>query len=310
MRHHLPWGGVLLALYTPILAGQPLSAGSPPAVRLSGNPTPGIWFSAQLIAQETSTTAGRPLRIYDQHIAQMFAVTDGLCRQFPQVQGWRWDYRAGGGAIPMGEFRIPCDMASTMLEQFGKNSAQTVPIQIGNRSQNLRVTPLNLTGERISRWLDVTQTFRPWVDGKGQVQQIMSTLRRTQIPVFLPNQPLRAGELQLFFTSQVPHPHRYDIGLYLFPGCTAGACSFGSFSAERGGKLATPSREFPRDTYQKVTLAGGIQGQFVNSCGAYCTAMVEWVNNGVLYQITARNGDRDGLVRYANEAIQAGARSN
>lgn len=300
--------GWLLAVLVSTTALQPLAANSQPTVRLSGMPTPGTWFSAQLIAQETSTTQGRPLRIYDQHIAQMFAVTGGLCRQYPKVQGWRWDYRAGGGAIPMGEFRIPCDMAGTMFDLFGKSREQTLPVQIGNQSQNLRFTPLNITPEQVSQWLDVTANFRPWVNGNAQVRQIMSTLKGTKIPVFLPKEPLYGGGIQLFFTTEVTQPNRYEIGLYTFPGCTAGACTFGSLSGERGGKLSTRSPEFPRDTYQKVTLAGGIRGQFINSCGAYCTAMVEWLNNGVLYQITGKNADRDGLVRYANEAIQAGAR--
>ncbi|APB33070.1 hypothetical protein GlitD10_0756 [Gloeomargarita lithophora Alchichica-D10] len=300
--------GWLLAVILPVLMGQTLPASSPPTVRLAGTPTPGAWFPAQLIASETSTTQGRPLRIYDQHIAQMFAVTGGLCRQFPKVQGWRWDYRAGGGTLPMGEFRIPCDMADTMLESFGKGRTQTIPVQIGKQSQNLRVTPLNLTGEQIPRWLEVTANFRPWVNSAGQVRQIMSALKPTKIPVFLPSEPLQAGGIQLFFTNEAAKPNSYEIGLYVFPGCTAGACTFGSLRGERGGKLSNPSKEFPKDTYEKVTLAGGVRGQFVNSCGAYCTAMVEWVNNGVLYQITGKNADRDGLVRYANTAIQAGAR--
>lgn len=299
--------GMVLAGILPLCLPQRLYANPLPSVRLASNPKLGQWFPAQFIAQETRTTTGRPLRIYDQHIAQMFAVTRGLCRQFPKVQGWRWDYRAGGGSIPMGEFRIPCDMAHTMLDMFNRGQEQTLAIQIGNQSQNLRFTPLSITPEQVSQWLDVTENFRPWVNNRGQVQQIMSTLRRTKIPVFLPNEPLRAGESQLFFVSNAT-PNRYDIVLYHFPGCRAGACTFGSFSGERGGTLTTPSKEFPRDTYQPVSLAGGIRGQFVNSCGAYCTAMVEWRANGVLYRITARNGDRDGLVLYANEAIQAGAR--
>ncbi|WP_247215094.1 hypothetical protein [Synechococcus sp. C9] len=308
MAHLSKLAGLLLAGFVSTLTSHALGATPSPQVRLAGTPAPGTWFSAQLIAQETRTTPGRPLRIYDQHIAQMFAVTGGLCRQFPQVQGWRWDYRAGGGQIPMGEFRIPCEMASTMLNRFGKGQEQTVPLQVGNQSQTLRVTTLNLTGERIAQWLDVTANFRPWVDAAGQVRQIMDTLKRTKIPVFLPQEPLRAGAMQLFFVSATVQPDRYDIGLYTFPGCTAGACTFGSLSGERGGKLSTPNREFPGETRQKVTLAGGIPGQFVNSCGAYCTAMVEWLNQGVRYRMTARNADLDGLVQYANTAIQAGAR--
>ena len=308
MAHLSKLAGLLLTGFVHTLTSHSLAATPVPQVRLAGTPTPGTWFSAQLIAQETRTTPGRPLRIYDQHIAQMFAVTGGLCRQYPQVQGWRWDYRAGGGQIPMGEFRIPCSMAGEMLNVFGKGQDQTVPIRVGNQSQNLRVTTLNLTGERIPQWLDVTENFRPWVDAAGQVRQIMGTLKRTKIPVFLPREPLRAGGMQLFFASETVQPDRYAIGLYTFPGCTAGACTFGSFSGERGGKLSTRNREFPPETYQKVTLAGGIPGQFVNSCGAYCTAMVEWINQGVRYRMTARNADLDGLVQYANEAIQAGAR--
>lgn len=291
-----------------LLVAQPVYGSLNPTVRLTDAPTPGPWFAAQLIAQEMNTTPGRPLRIYDRHIAHMFAVTEALCRRFPQVQGWRWDYRAGSGAIPMGEFRIPCEMAAAMKSQFELGPGQTIAIQVGRQSQNLVIRPLNITSEQVPAWLDVTETFRPWVSSDGQIRQIMSTLRRVKIPVLLPDDPLRLGDMQLFFVSTVSRPDQYDIVLYSFPGCRAGACTVGSYSGQRGGKLAVPRKESPRDTHQTVRLANGIQGQFINSCGAYCTAVVQWISNGILYEISARNGDRDGLVKLANRAIQAGPR--
>ncbi|MCS6782181.1 MAG: hypothetical protein RMI89_04815 [Gloeomargarita sp. SKYBB_i_bin120] len=208
----------------------------------------------------------------------------------------------------MGEFRIPCEMAAAMKRQFEPSSTQTIVIQVGRQSQNLSIQPLNITGERVLAWLDVAETFRPWVHGRGQIQQIMGTLRRVKIPVLLPDEPLRRHGVQLFFVSTVPSPNEYLIELFTFPGCRVGACTVGSFSGRWGGKLAIPKKEWPRDTHQMVRLAKGIQGQFIKTCGAYCTSFVQWVSNGVLYEISARDADRDSLVQLANQAIQAGPR--
>jgi hypothetical protein len=58
--------------------------------------------------------------------------------------------------------------------------------------------------------------------------------------------------------------------------------------------------------FRNIKLFGGTKGIFVNSCGAYCTALVEWKHEGVLYRVTMKNGTQKELEQIANLAIEIG----
>ena len=82
---------------------------------------------------------------------------------------------------------------------------------------------------------------------------------------------------------------------------------FRSIRGQKGGEFST-KMEGVTKTLKTVQLAGGVKGNFHNGCGAYCTANLEWKNQGFLYTVAIRNGEQEDLIKIANSAIQAGKR--
>ncbi len=102
-------------------------------------------------------------------------------------------------------------------------------------------------------------------------------------------------------------PKGYKLSLAAAPGCNdSTACFVADFTATKGG---TPFGSQP------VTLAKGITGRVQPlSCGASCSPpSVEWVSDGVLYDIQANivtpgGSANSALVALANSAISHGSR--
>ncbi|MBD1871244.1 PPC domain-containing protein [Cyanobacteria bacterium FACHB-471] len=141
-------------------------------------------------------------------------------------------------------------------------------------------------------------------DAVFPVDQVLPQLQQgTRVPILLPNQvPLLD---QVYFDSTVEE-NSYSVDFVYTPDCQATACYAGTIRAERGGQLPTLE---PGESFQTVQLAGGVRGQFVNFCGAYCTAVLSWQSEGVLYEVILKNGAQEELVQIANSAIEAGFRS-
>ncbi|WP_225913956.1 SH3 domain-containing protein [Leptolyngbya ohadii] len=135
------------------------------------------------------------------------------------------------------------------------------------------------------------------------VDRLRSQLQgRTQVPIVLPNQLPEADALYSNVASV--SPGGYEISFTYTPDCQGTACTWGYFSAQRGGTIDTQPIS-PRDTIESVTLANGTQAQFTNFCGAYCTAQASWISQGVLYSASVKNGRRETVVALANSALQA-----
>jgi hypothetical protein len=126
---------------------------------------------------------------------------------------------------------------------------------------------------------------------------------KTSVPILLPSR-VPFSE-QVYFRGQVSSDN-YEVGMYHSPDCTATACYIGAIQAERGGQLSTPITEGRMPEFRNIKLFGGTKGIFVNGCGAYCTASVEWQNEGVLYRVTMKNGTQKELEQIANLAIEIG----
>ena len=114
----------------------------------------------------TQSAYGGRLRLYDVHIAKMFEVTHFLCKEYPGLSEQTWSYRAGGGSIAMGHFKISCNLASDMALAYGLGKSERTAIQRsmeegGRRTDVYQVPILNITGGKVSRWLSFTQGFRP-----------------------------------------------------------------------------------------------------------------------------------------------------
>ncbi len=104
-------------------------------------------------------------------------------------------------------------------------------------------------------------------------------------------------------------PGEYEISLDYGSDCRgAGACHYGSLA---GKKVASNQPEstrnfvFEADRAQKVTLANGIEGYFIEArCGANCDdAKLFWIYNGFQYMIGLKGGAQSDVVDLANAAI-------
>lgn len=142
-----------------------------------------------------------------------------------------------------------------------------------------------------------------WANTPVPVDRLRTQLQgRTQVPIILPSQLPAVDSLYSNVTSS--SPTGYEISFTYTPDCQGTACTWGYFSAQRGGTVSTDPVS-PQDTIERVTLANGTQGYFTNSCGAYCTAQTAWVSQGVLYSASVKNGRRDTVIALANSALQA-----
>jgi Bacterial SH3 domain len=130
--------------------------------------------------------------------------------------------------------------------------------------------------------------------------EVVSQLQEaTQIPILLPSQ-VPMDEVFLDVEAQ---SDRYYVGFDYRPNChSVTACHFGEIIAEQNGSMAAP------ENAQAVTLADGTPANFFSTCGAHCTASVQWSYGGVRYRVMVKNGDQEGTIALANSAVLRGDR--
>jgi hypothetical protein len=138
------------------------------------------------------------------------------------------------------------------------------------------------------------------------LSQILAKLKgKTQVPIFIPSRLIVSQKLYYYSQAQ---PNSYAISIDYTANCRgAGACNFGEVRAQKGGEFSTKVEGVTK-TLKNVKLAGGVKGVFHNGCGAYCTASVEWKNQGFLYTVSIKNGRESEVILTANSAILAGKR--
>lgn len=78
------------------------------------------------------------------------------------------------------------------------------------------------------------------------------------------------------------------------------ACSMGSFSAIRGTQIEPKSSYSKNDVYKYIKLNNGYHAVLINSCGAYCNAMIAWKISDIVYTIYIKNGTEEEVIRIAN----------
>jgi hypothetical protein len=285
------------------------------------------WQSLQFIVPDRNTArsaSSRKLRLYDVHIAKMFEISRFLCDRDRAAEGYNWSYEAENGNIDMGRFKISCNLAQSTATTYGLGKLENTVIRRNFDLKNGRpslavekyaIPTLNVAKNRVVQWRNFVQKFPPIPDKSGATQaksrfpasNIFQQIKgKTRVPVFLPNILPLSDTQQLDFDVQAGS-HGYIVGMYLGKGCRAGACTFGSIEAKRDEPFSPPS-QLPRDIYSGIELAGRIRGIYFNSCGAYCTAYVEWQRLGVLYRVTIKNGRQSDVVGIVNSALQAGQR--
>ncbi len=271
----------------------------------------------------TKSAYGGQLRLYDVHIAKMFEVTYSDCQEAPNAGSRTWFYRAGNGKIDMGQFRITCQLATDIANSYGLGKPERTIIEYsqeesGSPIARTRSIPvLNISGKKITNWLDFVQNFRPYSSiAQGDisasrtsfpVREILSEIKgKTRVPIFLPSE-LPFTRDNIYFTSEL-ETNGYSATISTMPNCNSTPCYVASISGKIGGEPAQPPPRGFRSEFKTIKLARGTQGVFFNVCGAYCTALVEWQYQGVLYRVTMKNGLEEILVKIANSAIEAGPR--
>ena len=123
-----------------------------------------------LTVSETNTTKsayGGQLRLYDVHIAKMFEVTHSDCQQIPNAGFRIWEYYAENGRISMGSFRITCQLAGDIANTYGLGKPERTAIEYSQEeagppiSRTRSIPILDITGNKVDRWIDFVQKFRP-----------------------------------------------------------------------------------------------------------------------------------------------------
>jgi serine/threonine-protein kinase len=113
----------------------------------------------------TQSAYGGDLRLYDVHLAKMFEITHFECNQpgrgMPPNQRIMWRYEAGDGDIKMGAFDISCRLANQMAREYGLGRTETTNITYYRARATEEIPILNITGDKIPRWINFLQTFRP-----------------------------------------------------------------------------------------------------------------------------------------------------
>jgi hypothetical protein len=161
-----------------------------------------------------------------------------------------------------------------------------------NKSISVAIAALSLLGASPAKALNL-----PIDELVGSAYQIMGN---TQIPILAPSQ-IKTKEHRYWnvFKTNVG----YGFGFGFTRDCNgAGACNWGSFSAEKGGQMPAFENN-SSTTSERVTLARGKKALYRIDRAAYINASVYWQENGILYTAYIKNGRKEDLIAMANSAI-------
>ncbi len=285
------------------------------------------WEMGRLTVPDVDTTKvtqlGSPLRNYDRHIARLFETTYQQCEKKPDLKGMNWQYEAANGNVSMGEFRLSCRTAREVvsgyrLTQSDRQLTQTQSLMNGSvKRETLDVPKLHIVGSKANRWLDYVQTIRPVFSPMQrrleQVQAfpndriILTTSLKGSIPVRIPQEVPKvmkvADRFALTETSD---------GYQLCPATVQGECDrsrsygFQKITGRKGREFYEAKTLTPGATYRPIELANKIPGIYLENCVLQrCLSIVQWKQQGVLYEIQAQYREQAVLVKIANSAIEA-----
>jgi Bacterial SH3 domain len=121
----------------------------------------------------------------------------------------------------------------------------------------------------------------------------------TQMPILLPSQV----PMDEVFLDVEAESDRYYVGFDYRPDCrSATACHYGEIMAEQSGSMSVP------ENAEEVALTDGTPAYFFSTCGAHCTASLQWRYGGVMYRVMVKNGTKEGTIALANSAMLRGDR--
>ncbi|MBW4489576.1 MAG: hypothetical protein KME12_17475 [Trichocoleus desertorum ATA4-8-CV12] len=119
--------------------------------------------------RDVSERSNAGLSRYDLHMAKMFEVTFAHCDQLrPHIQRVQWQYVAGNGTRNLDQFSISCQMAQQVVDAYGLTNSEPTPVNYRVTGANTieYVPTLNLRGDRLTRFQDTVQQFRPAVSSE------------------------------------------------------------------------------------------------------------------------------------------------
>lgn len=112
--------------------------------------------------KNTTVSAGGGLRRYDAHIAKMFEITHHECQDsYFNYQGISWGYEADNGNINMGIFNITCRLARDIAQAYGLGKTKPTNIFYYRAENVVNIPTLNITGDKVNKWLNFVQNFKP-----------------------------------------------------------------------------------------------------------------------------------------------------
>ena len=143
----------------------------PLRIRYGGTEARGGFVLMQLTAPNRDTTQpayGGRVRLYDVHVAKMFETSHFLCQKSRGISGYEWVYSAGNGSIRMGNFRIPCSLASEMASTYGLGKPERTSIardtEGGPPESEIYSIPIfDITDSKVQRWMNFVQNFKPTI---------------------------------------------------------------------------------------------------------------------------------------------------
>jgi serine/threonine-protein kinase len=109
----------------------------------------------------TSAYGGRLSR-YDVHVAKMFEITHHECQSREQFRRITWRYYVADQKRSIGAFEIPCTLANQIAQEYGfLNTSEPTEILYYRAEIVVDIPVLAITGEKIDRWLNFLNRFRP-----------------------------------------------------------------------------------------------------------------------------------------------------
>ncbi len=289
------------------------------------------WEMGRLTVPDLDTTLltqpGSPLRNYDRHIARLFETTYQQCKKKPTLQGMTWQYEAANGNIPMGEFRLRCQTTHEVVSGYHLMERDRQPTKTesftngGIQVSLVDVPKLHIVGKKADRWLDYVQTIRPvFSPAQRRLEQVQvfpndRILHNRLVPGSVtPTIPLRIPQ-ELPMVMKVAD--RFVLtgtnhGYQLCPATLQGDCDrsrpygFQQMTGRKGGAFYEAKTLTPGAVYRPIELANRTPGIYLENCvGQRCLSIVQWKQDGILYEIQAQYREQPVLVKIANSAIEA-----
>ena len=142
------------------------------------------------------------------------------------------------------------------------------------------------------------------------IDQVIAELQpQTDLPIWLPDEVPEMDEVYISFDSLSDY---YLISFDYTPDCRGVTfCNYGHFEANRIGEFITVEelspivrQGMPQDEIVPIRFENGMSGQFVNTCGAFCTARAQWQLGGILYSAAIKNGTQEATLELANVILR------